>query len=151
MGALTGGLAAAFLLLTTGWRAGAWVVAAAIPLLLRLAQDQGAWGLAAYLEQETRPGPRQSVVEVTASAIAASPPALAMGAGVGAAVGVRLGVAMGVALVVSSAAATAVGLLLPAALAAARRGSLLRQGRLVPLAAALTGFVLYVALLGAVR
>lgn len=146
---LTGGLIGALVLLRVSAPARPWFLAGAIPLMLRLAQDQGAWAVATHLEEESSPGPRRALVEVAAGGLASLVPAAALAAGATLSVGRGVGLPLGASLVLGSTTAAATGMLLPELLAAAGQEALLRRGRVVPLASSLAGLAVYLVLVGA--
>lgn len=143
------GLVAALVLLRAHGSAGPWFLAGAMPLLLRLSQDQGAWAMAVQLEAEGGLAPARALREVAAGALVTLAPAAALAVGAALNAGRTIGVALGLSAVLASTAAAALGLLLPEVLAATGRDAWMRRGRVVPLVASLGGLVVYVVLVGA--
>lgn len=135
-GSIAGGLVAAVLLLRISEPSDPWFVAGAIPLVLRLAYEQGAWALAGHLERH-RAGP-----EIAGGVVVAVVPAALLGAVAAVATDTRTGALLAVGVALGSAAASALGVLLPSVLGAVRAGY--RSGRLVPLVSSLGGLAVYV-------
>jgi CBS domain-containing protein len=145
-GAVAVGLVAAVLLTRNGVTNPGWLAAVLLPLLLRLAHDQGAWALAAHLEADTGRAVRRTAIQVTAGTLAVLPAAAVMAVTVAIIAGPSRALWLVGGVCAAAALSAAIGGVIPQALAAGGRESWLRRGRVVPLAASLVGLLVFVAL-----